>query len=46
MQHLSLQHKAPDYSCAYVILKTDSKLEGNGNTFLNGKGTEIGTLFC
>ena len=34
-------HKAPDYSCAYVILKTDSKLEGNGNTFLNGKGTEI-----
>ncbi|VDI67921.1 L-fuconate dehydratase [Mytilus galloprovincialis] len=34
-------HTAPDYSCAYVILKTDSKLQGNGNTFLNGRGTQI-----
>jgi len=33
----------PDYSAAYVILKTDSPdgLEGHGLTFTNGRGTEI-----
>jgi len=34
---------APDYSCAYVVLKTDSGngLEGHGLTFTCGRGTEI-----
>ncbi|XP_018327608.2 mitochondrial enolase superfamily member 1-like [Agrilus planipennis] len=34
-------HKDPDYSCAYVILKTENGLEGNGLTFTCGRGTEI-----
>src|SRR5690348_10532296 len=34
---------APDYSAAYVVLKTDSPrgLEGHGLTFTTGRGTEI-----
>lgn len=32
---------APDYSAAYVILKTDTDLEGHGLTFTTGRGTEI-----
>src|SRR5438105_2964767 len=34
---------APDYSAAYVILKTDSPqgLEGHGLTFTTGRGTEV-----
>src|SRR4029453_3748532 len=34
---------APDYSAAYVVLKTDSplSLEGHGLTFTTGRGTEI-----
>ncbi|HYG76178.1 MAG TPA: L-fuconate dehydratase [Planctomycetota bacterium] len=32
---------APDYSCAYVVLKTDAGLEGHGLTFTCGRGTEI-----
>ncbi|KAK7101050.1 mitochondrial enolase superfamily member 1-like [Littorina saxatilis] len=32
---------APDYSCPYVVLKTDSALEGHGITFTVGKGNEI-----
>src|SRR6476646_2080713 len=34
---------APDYSAAYVVLKTDSPrgLEGLGLTFTTGRGTEI-----
>src|SRR5207253_480237 len=34
---------APDYSAAYVVLKTDnpSGLEGHGLTFTTGRGTEI-----
>ena len=34
-------NEAPDYSAAYVILKTDSGLEGHGMTFTIGRGTEI-----
>lgn len=31
----------PDYSCTYVVLKTDSQLEGHGFTFTCGRGNEI-----
>lgn len=31
----------PDYSAAYVILKTDGGLEGHGLTFTIGRGNEI-----
>ena len=32
----------PDYSCAYVTLKTDTDgLEGNGITFTIGRGNEL-----
>lgn len=31
----------PDYSCAYVIIKTNSHSEGYGLTFTCGRGTEI-----
>lgn len=31
----------PDYSAAYVILKTDSEFEGHGLTFTIGRGNEI-----
>lgn len=31
----------PDYSAAYVILKTDSGLEGHGLTFTIGRGNEL-----
>jgi L-fuconate dehydratase len=34
-------NEAPDYSAAYVILKTDTSLEGHGMTFTIGRGTEI-----
>ena len=36
-------HPDPDYSCAYVVLRTDSPdgHEGHGLTFTNGRGTEI-----
>jgi L-fuconate dehydratase len=34
-------HKDPDYSAAYVILKTDGGLEGHGLTFTIGRGNEI-----
>jgi L-fuconate dehydratase len=36
-------HESPDYSCAYVVLHTDSPtgLTGCGLTFTNGRGTEI-----
>jgi L-fuconate dehydratase len=32
---------APDYSAAYVVLRTDSDLTGHGMTFTIGRGTEI-----
>jgi L-fuconate dehydratase len=31
----------PDYSAAYVVLKTDTGLEGHGLTFTIGRGNEI-----
>jgi len=33
----------PDYSCAYVVLRTDDRngLEGHGLTFTTGRGTEV-----
>ena len=34
-------HPDPDYSAAYVILKTDGNLEGHGFTFTIGRGNEI-----
>lgn len=36
-------HPSPDYSCAYVVLHTNSAagLEGHGLTFTNGRGTEV-----
>lgn len=34
-------HSAPDYSAPYVILETDSALQGHGSTFTVGKGSEI-----
>lgn len=34
-------HADPDYSAAYVILKTDGDLEGHGLTFTIGRGNEI-----
>jgi L-fuconate dehydratase len=34
-------NEAPDYSAAYVILATDSELQGHGMTFTIGRGTEI-----
>ena len=33
----------PDYSAAYVILKTDTDFEGHGLTFTIGRGNEICT---
>src|SRR5919202_5257768 len=32
---------APDYSVAYVVLATDSGLQGHGMTFTIGRGTEV-----
>ena len=34
-------HKDPDYSAAYVILRTDGPLEGHGFTFTIGRGNEV-----
>lgn len=34
-------NEAPDYSAAYVILHTDTGLEGHGLTFTIGRGTEL-----
>jgi L-fuconate dehydratase len=31
----------PDYSAAYVVLETDTDLEGHGLAFTTGRGTEI-----
>ena len=36
-------HVDPDYSAAYVILKTDGGLEGHGLTFTIGRGNEVCT---
>jgi L-fuconate dehydratase len=34
-------HTDPDYSAAYVILKTDRELEGHGFTFTLGRGNDL-----
>ncbi len=34
-------HEAPDYSAAYVVLETDSGLQGHGLSFTCGRGTEV-----
>jgi L-fuconate dehydratase len=34
-------HTSPDYSAAYVVLRTDGEVTGHGLTFTNGRGTEI-----
>jgi L-fuconate dehydratase len=34
-------HTDPDYSAAYVILETDSDLEGHGFAFTIGRGNDI-----
>src|SRR6478672_1964184 len=36
-------HTDPDYSAAYVVLRTDAGdgLEGHGLTFTTGRGTEV-----
>ncbi len=34
-------NEAPDYSAAYVVLKTDTDLEGHGMTFTIGRGTDL-----
>jgi L-fuconate dehydratase len=37
-------HVDPDYSAAYVILRTDGGLEGHGLTFTIGRGNEVCAL--
>ncbi|XP_078042782.1 mitochondrial enolase superfamily member 1 [Augochlora pura] len=39
-------HTDPDYSCAYVTIKTDKGFEGYGLTFTLGRGTEIVVEAC
>ena len=34
-------HPDPDYSAAYVVLKTDAGIDGHGFTFTIGRGNEI-----
>ena len=34
-------HTDPDYSAAYVVLKTDAGLEGHGLTFTIGRGNDV-----
>ncbi|HEY7502053.1 MAG TPA: L-fuconate dehydratase [Vicinamibacterales bacterium] len=34
-------HTDPDYSAAYVVLTTDSRLEGHGLAFTIGRGNEV-----
>src|SRR5215207_4629425 len=34
-------NEAPDYSAAYVVLRTDGDLEGHGLTFTIGRGNEL-----
>ena len=41
------KHKDPDYSAAYIVIKTDrpDNLTGCGLAFTLGRGTEIGECF-
>ena len=34
-------HTRPDYSAAYVVLRTDSVWEGHGLAFTIGRGNEV-----
>ena len=34
-------HGSPDYSAAYIVLKTDTDFEGHGLTFTLGRGNEL-----
>ncbi|XP_037498146.1 mitochondrial enolase superfamily member 1 [Rhipicephalus sanguineus] len=34
-------HTDPDYSCAYVVISTDTDFQGHGLTFTIGRGTEV-----
>ncbi|OQW46657.1 MAG: fuconate dehydratase [Proteobacteria bacterium SG_bin6] len=34
-------NRAPDYSAAYVVLRTDTSVEGHGFTFTIGRGNEL-----
>ena len=34
-------HSDPDYSAAYVVLRTDGGVEGHGLTFTIGRGNEV-----
>ncbi|MEX2393171.1 MAG: L-fuconate dehydratase [Actinomycetota bacterium] len=34
-------HADPDYSAAYVVLETDSEIEGHGFTFTIGRGNDL-----
>ena len=36
-----MQHTDPDYSAAYVVLRTTTGAEGHGHTFTCGRGTEL-----
>ena len=40
--YVYFQHSSVDFSCPYVILKTDSDIEGHGITFTVGRGSETG----
>ena len=40
--YVYFQHMSVDFSCPYVILKTDSDIEGHGITFTVGRGSETG----
>ena len=42
--YVYFQHSSVDFSCPYVILKTDSAIEGHGITFTVGRGSETGKL--
>ncbi|XP_046423831.1 mitochondrial enolase superfamily member 1-like [Neodiprion fabricii] len=39
-------HTDPNYSCAYVIIVTNTEFEGHGMTFTLGRGTEVVTQAC
>ncbi|XP_043588981.1 mitochondrial enolase superfamily member 1-like isoform X2 [Bombus pyrosoma] len=39
-------HTDPDYSCAYITIKTNEGIEGYGLTFTLGRGTEIVVQAC
>lgn len=46
MKTFCLKHTDPNYSCAYVTIKTNGGKFGYGMTFTLGRGTEIVVLAC